>query len=104
MSDTPIFDQLARERGYNRMVAGGPTLRLRPSAFRSMGQTDKTVNAAPSAGNEDENAHTPETLPSAGLKWVARKHWEEPEEDVIVFQKPIPVTTLAELAKGTHQE
>ena len=40
------------------------------------GQTDKTVNAAPIA----------------------------PEEDVIVFRKPFPVTTLAELAKGTHQE
>ena len=75
MSDTPIFDQLARERGYNRMVAGGPTLRLRPSAFRSVGQTDEVVNAAPV---------------------------EEDEE--IVFAKPIPVTTLAELAEGTHQE
>lgn len=77
MSDTPIFDQLARERGFNRMVAGGPTLRLRPSAFQTTRQTDEDVNAASSAGTE--------------------------EDEVIVF-KPIPVTTLADLAKGTHQE
>lgn len=100
MSDTPIFDQLAREMGYNRMVAGGPTLRLRPSAFRSVGQTDKTVNAAPSAGNEDEGfkGTTPKVAYVDELQLGA-----EPDE-VIVFQKPIPVTTLAELAKGTHQE
>lgn len=80
MSDTPIFDQLARERGYNRMVACGPTLRLRSGTFnhamRVMSeQTDETVNAAPTE-----------------------------EDEVIVFRKPIPVTTLAELAEGTHQE
>jgi len=32
ISNTPIFDQLARERGYDRLVAGGPTVRLRPDA------------------------------------------------------------------------
>jgi len=79
MSDTPIFDQLARERGYNRLVAGGPTLRLRPSAFQTKVQTDKTVNAAPiDTGTEDD--------------------------EEVVFIKPIPVTTLADLAKGQHQE
>jgi len=77
MSDTPIFDQLARERGFHRMVAGGPTLRLRPSAFQTKVQTDKAVNAAPAPAAED---------------------------DEIVFAKPIPVTTLAKLAKGTTQE
>jgi hypothetical protein len=80
MSDTPIFDQLARERGYNRMIAGGPTLRLRPSAFRSMGQTDKVVNAAPAPATQ-------------GV-----------DDEEVVHIKPIPVTTLADLAKGTHQE
>jgi hypothetical protein len=80
MSDTPIFDQLAAERGYNRMIAGGPTLRLRPSAFRTVGQTDEAVNAAPTV-------EAPAT-----------------EDEIIVFQKHITVTTLADLAKGTHQE
>lgn len=80
MSDTPIFDQLAAELGYDRMIAGGPTLRLRPSAFRTVGQTDKSVNAAPIV-------EAPTT-----------------EDEIIVFKKPIPVTTLADLAKGTHQE
>lgn len=32
ISNTPIFDQLARERGYDRLVSGGPTVRLRPEA------------------------------------------------------------------------
>lgn len=32
VSNTPIFDQLARERNYDRLVAGGPTIRLRPEA------------------------------------------------------------------------
>ncbi|ATN93699.1 hypothetical protein SEA_SCAP1_50 [Streptomyces phage Scap1] len=91
MSDTPIFDQLARELGYNRMVAGGPTLRLRPSAFQSKGQTDEVVNAAPN-GYEPKIAYVDEL--QLGAK----------EDEVIVFQKPIPVTTLAELAKGQHQE
>lgn len=77
MNDTPIFDRLARERGYHRLIPGGPTLRLRSSAFQTKRQTDETVNAASCADTED---------------------------DVIVFQKPIPVTTLAVLAKGTHQE
>lgn len=76
MSDTPIFDQLARERGYSRMVSGGPTLRLRPNAFQTRAQTDESVNAAPATE----------------------------EDDVIVFRKPIPVTTLAELAEGKPQE
>lgn len=81
MSDTPIFDQLAAERGYNRMIAGGPTLRLRPSAFRTTGQTDESVNAAPAPAVQGE------------------------EDEVIVFQStPIPVTTLADLAKGQQQE
>lgn len=92
MSDTPIFDQLARELNYNRMVAV-PAKRIpaytgtsttingaRPVGMYidewNGGQTDEAVNAAPNA----------------------------PEEDVIVFRKPIPVTTLADLAKGTHQE
>lgn len=30
VSNTPIFDQLSRERDYDRMVVGGPTLPLRP--------------------------------------------------------------------------
>jgi hypothetical protein len=30
VSNTPIFDQLSRERGYDRLVTGGPTVRLRP--------------------------------------------------------------------------
>lgn len=77
MSDTPIFDQLARERGFHRMVTGGPTLRLRPSEFQTKGQTDKTVNAAPIVTGTEDND---------------------------VFIKPIPVTTLAALAEGTHQE
>ncbi|QZE10627.1 hypothetical protein SEA_BILO_52 [Streptomyces phage Bilo] len=80
MSDTPIFDQLARELGYDRMIAGGPTLRLRPSAFRTVGQTDKSVNAAP----------------APAIQGV--------DDEEVVYIKPIPVTTLAELAKGTHQE
>jgi hypothetical protein len=87
MSDTPIFDQLARERGYNRMVAGGPTPPLRARKLYTHpqivvdqmeahgAQTDESVNAAPTE-----------------------------EDEVIVFRKPIPVTTLAELAEGTHQE
>lgn len=31
VSNTPIFDQLSRELGYDRLVAGGPTVRLRPA-------------------------------------------------------------------------
>ena len=91
MSDTPIFDQLARELNYNRMVEPAKRIPAYTGTSTSVrgvmapgmyidewngGQTDKTVNAAPIA----------------------------PEEDVIVFRKPFPVTTLAELAKGTHQE
>lgn len=87
--ETPIFDELARKYNYDRLIAGGP-LDLRPTflgrntPFRAPGmyinawsgvQTDETVDAAP---NE--------------------------EDDMIVFQKPFPVTTLADLAKGTHQE
>ena len=41
ISNTPIFDQLARERGYDRLVSGGPTVRLRPD--------DKCYNITPGA-------------------------------------------------------
>lgn len=97
MSDTPIFDQLAAERGYSRMIAGGPTLRLRPSAFRTVGQTDEVVNAAP-APAADEPVFQGTTPKVAYVDEVPSG------DEVIVFKKPIPVTTLADLAKGTHQE
>ncbi|WMI34433.1 hypothetical protein SEA_SHERA_53 [Streptomyces phage SheRa] len=102
MSDTPIFDQLAAERGYDRMIAGGPTLRLRPSAFRTVGQTDKSVNAAPAPANEEDEKTFGGTTPK--VAYVDELKLGAPEEEVIVFRKPIPVTTLADLAKGTHQE
>lgn len=116
-SDTPIFDQLAREKDYKRLITRLP-IDLRPAwtgqsthirGFMAPGayidewagidttqdnalpitydevvrtiarvQTDETVNAAPST--------------------------DEDGEDVIVFGKPIPVTTLADLAKGQQQE
>jgi len=41
ISNTPIFDQLARERGYDRLVSGGATVRLRPD--------DKCYNITPGA-------------------------------------------------------
>lgn len=83
MSDTPIFDQLAHELNYARMVAtsakrvpaytganttiqGGRPVGMYIDEWNGR-QTDETVNAAPTI-------------------------------------KPIPVTTLADLAKGTHQE
>lgn len=85
MSDTPIFDQLAAERGYSRMIAGDtPAYRglvfakpgiMAPGAYVNAWQTDENVNAAPTE-----------------------------EDDVIVYRKPIPVTTLADLAEGKHQE
>lgn len=92
MSDTPIFDQLARELNYARMISRakvvpawtGTSTRVAGIMAPGMyvdewngGQTDKTVNAAQTPTEQDE---------------------------IIVFAKPIPVTTLAELAKGTHQE
>ena len=108
MSDTPIFDQLAAERGYDWMmrtfkqlaqssvpampfrrlttvpgVAGGSSSiqGARPCGMYinewNGGQTDEDVNAAPTVMEDDEE---------------------------VVFIKPIPVTTLADLAKGQHQE
>lgn len=92
MSDTPIFDELARKYDYDRLIAGakkvpaytGTSPRVMGIMAPGMyidewngGQTDNAVNAAPTTPQED---------------------------DVVVFQRPIPVTTLADLAKGTHQE
>lgn len=91
MSDTPIFDQLAKELNYARMVYDAkkvPAYTGKASSIQGArpvgmyidewngGQTDDAVNAAPTA----------------------------PAEDTIVFQKVIPVTTLAKLAEGTQQE
>lgn len=89
-SDTPIFDQLARERDYKRLITRlpidlHPAWKIRgfmaPGAYIdewssvTVGQTDEAVNAAPTE-----------------------------EDELIVFHKPIPVTTLADLAKGQQQE
>jgi len=101
MSDTPIFDQLARERGYNRIVSHAPTLPIWPSAFRSKGQTDEVVNAAPS-DDEEDLTYFQGTTPK--VAYVDELQLGAPEEEVIVFRKPIPVATLAEKAEGTQQE
>jgi hypothetical protein len=114
MSDTPIFDQLARELNYNRMVAV-PAKRI--PAYTG---TSTTINGARPVGMYiDEwnggqlgmsTAEAVENLRSfsrAGVQTdeAVNAAPNAPEEDeVIVFRKPIPVTTLADLAKGTHQE
>lgn len=82
VSNTPIFDQLARERGYERMVASDleavrfaefrrPMARLQasqdrlvasvlkvPAAFFTKRQTDENVNAA---STESETVQSEET-------------------------------------------
>lgn len=94
MSETPIFDQLARELNYRRMIAPTKSIPAYTGTSNAVkgvmapgmyidewngGQTDKTVNAAPTVV-------------------------EGVDDEAVVYIKPIPVTTLAELAKGTHQE
>jgi len=74
VSNTPIFDQLARDLGYERLISGGPTLRLRPAytgtstkteGIRPAGlyfdeiqlggeQTDDAVDAAPNSSIAEE--------------------------------------------------
>lgn len=54
MSDTPIFDQLARERGYSRLITGG----LKP-ALPARKQTDDAVNAAPKVEVEKDLVMVP---------------------------------------------
>lgn len=98
MSDTPIFDQLADERGYDWMKRTFNQL-MRNSApampFRRIttvpgttGGTSSIQGARPCGMYIDEwnGGQTDETVNAAPTI------------------KPIPVTTLADLAKGTHQE
>jgi len=93
MSDTPIFDQLARELNYSRMVAV-PAKRI--PAYTGM---STTINGARPVGMYIDEWNGEQTDNAVNAAPIA------PEEDeVIVFRKPIPVTTLADLAKGTHQE
>jgi hypothetical protein len=101
MSDTPIFDQLAAERGYSRMLSGGSPVftgvRLtRPARPLSYSETVDAIQLvmAPGAYIDSWNGgQTDETVNAAPI-----------DDEEVIFVKPIPVTTLAELAKGTHQE
>ena len=96
MSDTPIFDQLAAERGYNRLIAGGPTTRfVEPRRFIGVSTEKNGYTPVGMILDEATGAQTDETVNAAPT---------EADEELIVYRKPIPVTTLAELAEGTHQE
>ncbi|UVK63643.1 hypothetical protein SEA_DOXI13_54 [Streptomyces phage Doxi13] len=94
MSDTPIFDQLARELNYARMISPRKVVPAYTGA-------STTINGARPVGtyiDEWNGAQTDESVNAASTA----VRGEDDEE--VVFIKPIPVTTLAELAKGTHQE
>ena len=124
MSDTPIFDQLTRELNYARMIASAKTVPaytgtstkvmgiMAPGMYIDEwngGQTDEVVNADSQTQAVDfvhkSYADFRRDHPEAVITGMRTEVDEDGEVKIVIEgAEPIPVTTLAELAEGTHQE
>jgi len=105
MSETPIFDQLAAELGYFRLVANPPK---RVPAYTG---TSTSVRGAMAPGmyidewagiDTTQGDVKPATYEDLVHAIAAGKQTDETVNAAPTM--PIPVTTLAKLAEGTHQE